>query len=713
MSESVQKEQAAQLDQTKVNVRNMTEEVGRIYQNAKDQHRDLTIEEKAIVSNIQNQMISQELDLLNVSKDKKHAIMQAMNGDVKSMNETQRKDALKVVTDWVKEEEKVYEKRKQAIKEAYKDATSVEAIKERNQKLDELEAEHLARKEAYQQKYMELEKSFLDNYNGRWSKEALQGVKSRMGALGLDVKQFEEYMRSAADTVTTSSGIVAKSMTNMSKETAEANTVWNSLVFDDKKGEVKTNAKEEISKVLEAENGWNSIEFILKNANLETNAKMLIGETLVETGKWNELTLEQKELVLDGHKGIQAILENKEALAQWNALPAEVKELLMKNEAFLNSGNLAISTLQKWNQLSPEQKELIAKDLATGEVTKIQQALNLLVGMNPNIPIDATDNSSKVISQVMNDILNIPKETNTNINADASGAEAGKNQAIEAYGAVNNYQVPTKPITADASNAVNAGQSAINKQNEWNATPSPTKLQTGDAGSAVNAGQSAVNKQNEWNSLYSPTKYMTGDASSAINAANSASGAIQSVPTSWHTTITATEVVNRVVNTVGRLFGHKDGTDYHPGGLAMVNDQRNAVYREMVTLPDGRSFIPEGRDVIMPLPRGSKVLRADKTRRLMQKLGIPKYASGIGIPEDAKFLREMEKANREIVLIDNKGGNEYDGQNVVAEIAFLRTSLEKLLTAILEKPSETYLDGNVLAQNSYQRYSKIMAREGI
>lgn len=208
-------------------------------------------------------------------------------------------------------------------------------------------------------------------------------------------------------------------------------------------------------------------------------------------------------------------------------------------------------------------------------------------------------------------------------------------------------------------------------------------------------------------------KYMTGDATSAMNAANSASSAIQSVPTSWHTTITATEVVNRVVNSVGRLFGHKDGTDYHPGGLAMVNDQRNAVYREMVTLPDGRSFIPEGRDVIMPLPRGSKVLRADKTRRLMQKLGIPKYASGIGIPEDAKFLKEMEKANREIVLIDNKGGNEYDGQNVVAEIAFLRTSLEKLLTAILEKPSETYLDGNVLAQNSYQRYSKIMAREGI
>ena len=105
-------------------------------------------------------------------------------------------------------------------------------------------------------------------------------------------------------------------------------------------------------------------------------------------------------------------------------------------------------------------------------------------------------------------------------------------------------------------------------------------------------------------------------------------------------------------------------------------------------------------------------MRADRTKRLMQKLGIPKYASGIGIPEDAKFLKEMEKAGQQIVIKENPQ-NSYDGKNIVAEIAFLRSSLEKLLTAILEKPSETYLDGNVLAQNSYQRYYKIMAREGI
>lgn len=644
MSEAVQKEQQEQLDQTKTNVRNMTEEVGRIYQNAKEQHRDLTREESAIVLNAQNQMISEQLDLLNISKDKKTAIMKAMNGEVKSLNEQQRQEALDVVWNWIQEENKLYDKRKKAIEDAYKGAKSVEALKEKHQKLEALENEHVGKMEAYQQKYFELEKNFLDNYNGRWTKEALGGAKSRMAALGLDVKQFEEYMRTAADTVKTSSGIVAKSLTNMSQETAEANLIWNSLVFDDKKGEVKTNAVEEVQKALEAEGGWESMQFVLKNANLETNAKMVIGQALVEAGKWDSLTVEEKELVLDGHKGMQAILENKEALAQWNALPAEAKELLMKNEAFLNSGNLAISTLQKWNSLTPEQKELIAKDLATGEVTKIQQALNTLVGMNPNIPINAQDNSSKVISQVMNDILNIPKETNTNINADSTNA--------------------------------------------------------------VNAGQSAINKQNEWNGLGSPMKYITGDSSSAVNAANSASGAIRSVPTSWHTTITATEVVNRVVNSISRVFGHKNGTNYHQGGLAMVNDQEGPMYKELITLPNGRSFIPDGRNVVLDLPRGSKVLRAGLTKNLMNSLGMPNYANGVG----------WEKSKIANITQRIKNVNEWKEEHTSKDVT---PFLEELIRQVknnnqTERPNQNYtlnVHGNSNGQELTPEFMKKLLRE--
>ena len=111
----------------------MTDQVGKIYQNAKDQHRDLTREEKAVVLDIQNQIISEQLDLMNISKSKKQAIMQAMNGDVKNMNERQRGEALDVVSKWITDEQKLYEKRKKAIKDAYKNDDSYEGIKERNQ----------------------------------------------------------------------------------------------------------------------------------------------------------------------------------------------------------------------------------------------------------------------------------------------------------------------------------------------------------------------------------------------------------------------------------------------------------------------------------------------------------------------------------------------------------------------------------------------------
>ena len=141
---------------------------------------------------------------------------------------------------------------------------------------------------------------------------------------------------------------------------------------------------------------------------------------------------------------------------------------------------------------------------------------------------------------------------------------------------------------------------------------------------------------------------------------------------------------------------HAHGTNYHPGGLAIVNDQRNSNYKEMVTLPDGRSFIPEGRDILLPLPKGSKVLRADKTKRLMREMGIPKYATGVGIPSDAKFLREMEEAQRNITIQTTSVQSGQDTEKVVAEMRILRASLEKLLIAIFNKDTNAYMDSSVV-----------------
>ena len=507
-----------------------------------------------------------------------------------------------------------------------------------------------------------------------------------------------------ADIVGRSSGLVAKSVQNMSQETRDANLLWNGMVFDPKTGQVKTNAQEEVTKALQAENGWENMQFILKHANLETNAKMTIGEALVEVGKWDSLTPAEKELVVGNHQGMQAILDNKTLLDQYNAMPAEVKELLMKNTAFLESGERAKAVLEHWNQLTPAEKELIVKDAASDKMERVKLAAQALTGMNPVVNLDASDKTQTAIASALASITTLPTQHKTDLIATPDGVTLGSNQAMGALGLYNNFSVPTKPLTADASNAVNQGQAAINKQQEWNNTPSPVKPIQSDAMNAVTNAQSAINKQNEWNATPSPTKIISADNAGAVIGAQVAKGAIESIPTSWTTVITTI---------TKSIKGPARGTNYHEGGLAMVNDQRNAVYKEMVTLPDGSSFIPDGRDVVLNLPRGSKVLRADRTKRLMKNLGFPRYAAGVGIPEDAKFLREIKNASKQFSFKDNSTGNSYSGENIVAEIAILRASLEKILTAILEKPSETYLDGDILAQNSYQRYSKIMAREGI
>lgn len=59
----------------------------------------------------------------------------------------------------------------------------------------------------------------------------------------------------------------------------------------------------------------------------------------------------------------------------------------------------------------------------------------------------------------------------------------------------------------------------------------------------------------------------------------------------------------------------------------MVNDDGRADPRELI-IDNGRAFIPEGRDVILPLSRGAKVYTSSQTKAIMSGLGIPHYASG-------------------------------------------------------------------------------------
>lgn len=64
--------------------------------------------------------------------------------------------------------------------------------------------------------------------------------------------------------------------------------------------------------------------------------------------------------------------------------------------------------------------------------------------------------------------------------------------------------------------------------------------------------------------------------------------------------------------------------------LGVVNDQKGATYKELIVPPNGRAFIPKGRNVMLPLTKGTKIMPAKQTKELMKSMGIPHFAGGIG-----------------------------------------------------------------------------------
>lgn len=676
LSEETIQQITSHADQMKNNVQQMSDEVIQIYQNAANNHRKLSEEEKAIVLSNQNELINTQLQLMEYSGEERINMIKAFNGQADELNTEQLKKATELTEKWAKDEQASYKERLDGYKKLMdqikgEDEKSVKARAEIKTKMEQLEAEHTAKMEAYSQKWNDLQGRLLKTL--KVSPEALTGImnqlKSRAEEMGLTYDEMAIKFQNTFSKVQEGNSMWAQTAKDATESMKLANTQWNAMVWDEKTGQLKTNAVEEVQKALEAEGGWDSMQFILKEANLETNARLTIGEALVANGQWEKLSPEEKELVVNGKPAVKAILDSKESLAQWNALPTEIKEILGKNESFLSSAEGAKQALTQWNLMTPSEKALTIKDLASSDVKVVQGRIDSMTGKQ--LPIEAIDKTPSTVESVLYGVNSIQQTSPIDINAiDQTGS-----QTAAAYAGVNAVRQDS-PIGIDAANRTQGEASA--------------------AGYSVNSVRQS-----------SPI---------SINAQNNTSSAITSVLSGL-----ASLPAFKFIDIITRHFTekHAKGTDNHPGGLATVNDQRGTLYKELVTLPDGTSFIPEGRNVVLPLPPGSKVMRAGKTRSLMNRLGIPNYEKGIGF-EDTKISHLSRRIQSVNVRNSQRGyqstaysvdsGN---GQAVVAELVSLKESVENLLGRLLDKDFNTYLDGQVIAENSYQYQGHIMRREGI
>ncbi len=98
-------------------------------------------------------------------------------------------------------------------------------------------------------------------------------------------------------------------------------------------------------------------------------------------------------------------------------------------------------------------------------------------------------------------------------------------------------------------------------------------------------------------------------------------------------TVTITAVyVNKRADQFANLNGwaktNAKGTQDFKGGMAMINDQRGVSDpRELVEV-NGKGYIFEGRDVVLPLPRHAKVYTAGQTKEMLAMAGLRRYARG-------------------------------------------------------------------------------------
>lgn len=113
-----------------------------------------------------------------------------------------------------------------------------------------------------------------------------------------------------------------------------------------------------------------------------------------------------------------------------------------------------------------------------------------------------------------------------------------------------------------------------------------------------------------------------------------------------------------------------DGTDNHIGGLMLVNDGAGANFQEKVILPNGKEIIPEGRNVLMNAPKGTKVLTHEQQiMEMLNERGISMHANynknnGMTANEmDSVLGKHFAKIQTNNTTFDRNGFSSWIGSN--------------------------------------------------
>ncbi|HET1941023.1 TPA: PblA [Streptococcus pneumoniae] len=146
-------------------------------------------------------------------------------------------------------------------------------------------------------------------------------------------------------------------------------------------------------------------------------------------------------------------------------------------------------------------------------------------------------------------------------------------------------------------------------------------------------------------------------------------------------------------------------TDFVGGIASWIRDHKGPIEY------DRKLLIPAGNAIIQGLDRGLQDRFKDVKKSVSGMAGEISNAfsnDDFGLSGTPTIAKNIEAS-----LAMPSAQIEAKDSQTVSEIAILRASMEKILTAILEKPSDTYLDADKISMSVYQRQGAIYAREGM
>lgn len=585
----------AKQDQIVSNAQAMTDQITAIYERHNGDVSKLTTTEKTIVENNMKQLCEARVKELNLGKSKEKAVLQTFNGEIGKMTMAQLKESSKALQTAMKEEQKAYKDQRSGLKESLEQGIIDQ--QEYNTRMAALKEQHKATMSEFGQALVKIAQE-QDAQSGQFGVYA-EKIRRVLADYDMSFEELSQHALDSANKIGQHTAMIGTYTADMSADARNATDQWNALTLDPLTGELKTNAVQEVTKALTAENGWNNMEFILKNANVNSNARVEVADALQKLGEWDKTTPEQKELLFQNDKGLLAIYQSKDQLDIWNGMPTNVKELLCEDKNFTSNAERAKEMLNKWNSATPDQKDLIAHNKTAGDVSA---AISMIYSVpdSKNTDLTATDNTGGSTSSAQSKINN-----------------------------VNQKSIPGILVSDLTGGATGSAQSKINNVNQ--------KSVPGILVSDLTGGPTSSAKE-KIASVHGKTVH--------ISAVDRASGIISGIK-GW-----IDSLHDKVINIRTNHTKNEKGTNFHPGGLALVNDQKGGTYRELVTLPDGTSFIPKDRNVMLPLPRGSKVLPANKTKQL-----FPRYANGIGfentrVADVAQRIGNLQ-GNSDVTVIQN------------------------------------------------------------